>query len=242
VLLLLGVVFLGIELFVLPGFGVAGFAGLAMIAVSLILACQNFVLPETMQELRITTGATATLVVSSLVFAAIAYAMVSYIGKIPILSGLVLAPVPSPSGEDDVDDSMESASGIPAAKKVAIGAIGKTTTILRPQRPGDHRWSADGCRFDRRCDWRGSESPRRRNGLSTDHRGRGGTDDLNWLACVLPCAHFAMVRQPSCLLLNPPAQRCVTSRHSREILHVACSKSNSLATRGPFSAPAESAP
>lgn len=131
VLLLLGVVFLAIELFVLPGFGVAGFTGLALIAVSLVLACQDFVVPETMAELKVTTGAVATLVVSTLAFSGIAYAMISYIGSIPILSGLVLAPVPSTSAHDESDD-VSASGGIPAAKRVAIGAIGKTTTILRP--------------------------------------------------------------------------------------------------------------
>lgn len=131
VLFVLGVVFLAIELFVLPGFGVAGFVGLAMIATSIILACQNFVLPETTYELQTTSGAVATLLGSGAVFLVIAYAMTSYIGKIPFLSQLVLAPVPSPSADDD--DTVEATTlGIPAAKKVPIGAIGRTTTILRP--------------------------------------------------------------------------------------------------------------
>ncbi|WP_254510497.1 NfeD family protein [Anatilimnocola floriformis] len=127
-LFVLGAIFLAIELFVLPGFGVAGFAGLAMIATSLILACQNFVLPETTQEMQTTGAAVGTLVVSSLVFVGIAYAMMSYIGKIPLLSQLVLAPLPSAT--TDEDEAAET--GIPSIKKIPVGALGKTTTILRP--------------------------------------------------------------------------------------------------------------
>ena len=127
-LFVLGVIFLAIELFVLPGFGVAGFAGLALIATSIVLACQNFVLPETTYELQTTAGAVTTLLVSSVVFLGIAYAMTSYIGSIPMLSQLVLAPVSSNSADEEKD----AQTGVPSAKKIPIGALGKTTTILRP--------------------------------------------------------------------------------------------------------------
>ncbi len=42
----LGIVFLGVEIFVLPGFGIAGIAGIACIIVGLILSLQGFVIPD----------------------------------------------------------------------------------------------------------------------------------------------------------------------------------------------------
>jgi membrane-bound serine protease (ClpP class) len=42
----LGIVFLGVEVFVLPGFGIAGIAGIACVIVGLILSLQGFVLPD----------------------------------------------------------------------------------------------------------------------------------------------------------------------------------------------------
>lgn len=132
VLFVLGVIFLAIELFVLPGFGVAGFVGLAMIATSIILACQNFVLPETTYELQTTSSSIFLLFGSGTIFMIIAYIMSSYIGSIPVLSQLVLAPVPSPSAEEEDDAAEDASTGIPKAKKVPIGTIGRTTTILRP--------------------------------------------------------------------------------------------------------------
>jgi membrane-bound serine protease (ClpP class) len=42
----LGIVFLGVEIFVLPGFGIAGLAGIACIIAGLILSLQGFVLPD----------------------------------------------------------------------------------------------------------------------------------------------------------------------------------------------------
>jgi membrane-bound serine protease (ClpP class) len=130
VLFLVGIVFLGIELFVLPGFGVAGVMGLVMIGISIILACQTFVLPETMHDLQTTTGALATLLGSGLIFIGIAYAMTTYLGKIPLLSQLILAPAQPADGSYEPEDD-DKAVGV-AVKKIPIGAIGKSTTILRP--------------------------------------------------------------------------------------------------------------
>ena len=45
-IILLGAILLGIEIFVLPGFGVAGIAGLSCIVIGLILSFQDFVLPS----------------------------------------------------------------------------------------------------------------------------------------------------------------------------------------------------
>lgn len=141
VLFLVGVVFLGVELFVLPGFGIAGVTGLGLIGVSIVLACQNFVVPATSHDLQTTTTAVGTLVGSSVIFLAIAYAMTAYLGKIPILSQLVLAPAPT----RDADPHDSDAPGtVPAAKKVPIGALGKTITILRPS----GRASIDGLLLD----------------------------------------------------------------------------------------------
>jgi membrane-bound serine protease (ClpP class) len=45
-LLLIGVLLLGVEVFVLPGFGVAGISGLLFIAAGLVLSFQGFVVPD----------------------------------------------------------------------------------------------------------------------------------------------------------------------------------------------------
>lgn len=133
VLFLVGVVFLAVELFVLPGFGVAGVTGLGLIGVSIVLACQTFVVPASLYDFQTTTAAVGTLVGSTVIFLGIAYAMTAYLGQIPILSQLVLAPTPVRANEDDEADEREAAgAGVAKAKKVPVGAYGKTTTILRP--------------------------------------------------------------------------------------------------------------
>ena len=45
-IMLIGVLLLGVEVFVLPGFGIAGVAGLVVIAAGLVLSFQGFVLPD----------------------------------------------------------------------------------------------------------------------------------------------------------------------------------------------------
>jgi membrane-bound serine protease (ClpP class) len=133
VLFLLGLVFLGVELFILPGFGVAGVAGLSMIGLSIVLACQTFVVPATTHDLQTSTTAVGTLVGSSVVFLIIAYIMTAHLGRIPILSQLVLAPTPSRTEEDEAAENADPhLPTVPAAKKVPVGAFGKTVTILRP--------------------------------------------------------------------------------------------------------------
>jgi len=45
-LLILGIILLGVEIFVIPGFGIAGIAGISLIIIALILSMQDFVLPS----------------------------------------------------------------------------------------------------------------------------------------------------------------------------------------------------
>ncbi len=50
VLFLAGLGFLALELFVLPGFGIAGLSGMLLLGASLILASQDFVIPHTGEQ------------------------------------------------------------------------------------------------------------------------------------------------------------------------------------------------
>jgi membrane-bound serine protease (ClpP class) len=45
-IIIIGIMLLGVEMFVLPGFGIAGFAAIAMLAAGMILSLQDFVLPS----------------------------------------------------------------------------------------------------------------------------------------------------------------------------------------------------
>jgi membrane-bound serine protease (ClpP class) len=45
-IILLGLALMGVEMFVLPGFGIAGFAAILVIAIGLVLTLQDFVIPD----------------------------------------------------------------------------------------------------------------------------------------------------------------------------------------------------
>ena len=97
VLFVSGAVFLAMELFVIPGFGVAGVTGILLLLASLVLAGQNFILPTTSGE-AVVFGRTLMVVgVSATVFILVAALLSIYMGTIPVLNRLALKP-PDPTG------------------------------------------------------------------------------------------------------------------------------------------------
>jgi membrane-bound serine protease (ClpP class) len=86
-----GLCFLAVELFVLPGFGVAGVSGILLILVSLIMAGQSRV-PQTRQEWMTLTANLAALAGAMVVGAVAVYYLSRHFGRLPILNRLVLAP------------------------------------------------------------------------------------------------------------------------------------------------------
>ncbi len=130
VLILIGIILLGIEIFVIPGFGVAGVSGLLLIFAGIVA---TFIpdqpgqtipslfpaLPATIDGLK--TGA-ATLLTSLLV-SMIGMAMLSrYLPKMPLFRALVTAnPMPS---EVQLDDPYRGAAH--------VGDVGECEGMLRP--------------------------------------------------------------------------------------------------------------
>jgi membrane-bound ClpP family serine protease len=126
-----GVFFLLLELFVLPGFGVFGLGGGAMILASLVLASQTFVLPRTesqMNELRhsLTIVAAATVCVVGA-----ALLLRRYLPNAPMFRTLLLNPPPE---EELVDlDTREALADFTHL----VGQQGTATTNLMPAGKAD---------------------------------------------------------------------------------------------------------
>ena len=126
-----GIFFLLLEVLVLPGFGIFGLGGGAMILASLVLATQTFVLPRTesqMVELRhsltIVAAATLTVVIASI-------ALRRYLPSAPLFRKLLLNPTPE---EDLVDlDYRESLADF----SHLVGQQGVATTNLMPAGKAD---------------------------------------------------------------------------------------------------------
>ena len=120
-----GVLLLAVEIFVLPGFGVAGVGGIILIVVSMILACQNFIVPRTEHDWSTLLSSSFLVLSSCAGFAVVAGVMMRYFHVIPVLNNMIL--VPPGSSESDAQTN-----GKAIESAVQVGSIGRTETSLRP--------------------------------------------------------------------------------------------------------------
>ena len=124
-LLMLGVVLLGFELFVIPGFGMAGIAGLLFIAAGAILALQDFVIPDPSLPWEAELLAKNVLHVLGALFAAVFIALFFLRYVLPKLSIVIQGPYLDATLKDSHADSLEAGSA-------RVGATGVAMTFLRP--------------------------------------------------------------------------------------------------------------
>jgi membrane-bound serine protease (ClpP class) len=129
-ILMAGIILLGIEIFVLPGFGLAGFAGIVTIVIGMILAMQDFVIPDPslpwQKELLIKNsvralGAYLAAMISGLLF--IRYVM-------PAIPSSREGPYLTASLKNAHADTKET-------QKVRVGDTGTALTYLRPSGKAD---------------------------------------------------------------------------------------------------------
>ncbi len=126
-LFVVGLAFVLLELFVLPGMGVFGLGGIGMIFVSIVLAMQTFVIPRTAEDY-------AQLPVSlSMIFAAVAGLLVAmfffrkYLAHMPVFKRLMLN---SPGSDDSLLDMDQRESMV--NWQHLLGQSGRTVTPLVP--------------------------------------------------------------------------------------------------------------
>jgi membrane-bound ClpP family serine protease len=126
-LFLLGLIMIGLEIFVLPGFGVTGISGIALVIASLVLVTLER-MPETTQD-WLSIGATVTTLGISLVAAIVGACVLAwYLPHIPFASRLVL----QPPTEDERGVDRDAFGGRPDEAAALLGAIGVAATTLRP--------------------------------------------------------------------------------------------------------------
>jgi membrane-bound ClpP family serine protease len=127
VLLFLGGIFcVLIEVLVLPGFGIFGLGGGAMILASLILASQTFVLPRTESQMIELRHSLTIVAAASLIVVVSSIALRRYLPRAPIFSKLLLDPPPE---EDLIDlDHREALADF----SHLVGEQGVAATNLMP--------------------------------------------------------------------------------------------------------------
>jgi len=127
-----GVIFLAVELFLIPGFGVVGIMGIGLMMAGLVLASQEFALPTNNAQLTTMTTSTLTTLLSGVVCFVICALTVRHMEAIPILNRLMLKP--QQPAVEALDDVSEDAKPWPpkGAAPLNLGDWGVATTLLRP--------------------------------------------------------------------------------------------------------------
>jgi membrane-bound serine protease (ClpP class) len=121
-----GVFFLLLEVLVLPGFGIFGLGGGAMILASLVLATQTFVLPRTESQMVDLRHSLTIVAASTLLVIASSIALRRYLPNAPVFRKLLLNPPPEEELVDlDYRESLADFSHL-------VGEQGVATTNLMP--------------------------------------------------------------------------------------------------------------
>ncbi|MDX1928442.1 MAG: NfeD family protein, partial [Pirellulaceae bacterium] len=126
ILFVAGLVSLGIELFVLPGFGLFGIGGLLMLLVSIVLASQTFVWPTTsaqLEEFSMNLFWVACLALGGMIGILV---MHKQLERLPMLRWVTL----QPAGAVDLDE-LEARESLVHWEHL-LGQEGITTTRLNP--------------------------------------------------------------------------------------------------------------
>jgi len=123
----IGILFIGAEIFVIPGFGVAGITGLTLTLGSLVMASRRFTMPGGGGTDWNALGTDVTVVVGAFLgFLIVAIILASYMGSIPGLNRLTLQAEVDSSSQETLTDST------PPWQRVQLGQNGTTVSPLRP--------------------------------------------------------------------------------------------------------------
>ena len=128
----LGIACLGIEIFVLPGFGLFGISGALMIVLSLVMASQDFVLPQSnvqwatlRNNLLIVFGAMASLVLALII-------QLMFFDSVPGLGRFRLDTPEPDSSPDGYDVGNLAVGSSPYLALPQVGEHGVADSVLRP--------------------------------------------------------------------------------------------------------------
>ncbi len=123
VIFVVGIALLAVELFLIPGFGVVGIAGILCVLASLVLSLQKFTIPHYDFQVPILMR-NLFMVFGSLLGATIVFMLaIQFMPRTPLLSRLVLA------GSETAESGFVVAS---AGRRHLIGKTGIVTSDLRP--------------------------------------------------------------------------------------------------------------
>ena len=130
-----GVLCLIAELVIIPGFGVVGLTGVVLILVSLIMACQKFLIPQNNRELTQLTHTLLIIFCSGGGFLLAAFLISKKFGSIPLFNKMMLRPPHPVYGFRDEPANLANppvASPLENQITVKIGDVGIAQSSMRP--------------------------------------------------------------------------------------------------------------
>ncbi len=131
----IGVILLFIEIFIIPGFGLAGTAGIICILVGLFGILignrpDEIPWPKTDFDWELFTNGALALVLGFTGFVFVAWLLAKYLPKMQLFGGLLLAPAMAKQG-DEMEISMTAPPGIEELS-IKVGDVGVVLSALRP--------------------------------------------------------------------------------------------------------------
>ncbi len=134
-LFVVGLILLLVEIFVLPGFGVAGISGIMLIFAGLFGMLvknppQRVPWPQSDVDWQIFNDGAVGLLIGMIGFIVLAWVVSRYLPKVSFLSGLILSPSEAKTGSEF--EAHVSAPPDERVSQLSIGQIGQTITALRP--------------------------------------------------------------------------------------------------------------
>ena len=128
-LFFVGLIFLALEIFVIPGFGIFGIGGLVMIVISIVLASQTFIIPRNSEELARLPVSLSMVVAASGGFLTALFVIRRFLPTMPMFQRLMLPP---PGSDSSVSPTQRSKRESLVDRSHLEGRIGVTKTPLVP--------------------------------------------------------------------------------------------------------------
>tara|TARA_R110002073_G_C9465717_1_gene579037 strand:- start:26 stop:1537 length:1512 start_codon:yes stop_codon:yes gene_type:complete len=129
-LFVIGLLFIAAEVFVIPGFGVAGISGIVLSLGSLVMASRRFLMPHSSEELASLGMDVLTVVGAFVAFLIALLVLAQYLSEIPGLSRLTLKPTVALEGSGT--NAGMAATSLPGWQRVEVGSVGEAISALRP--------------------------------------------------------------------------------------------------------------
>ncbi len=133
-LFMLGMVLLGIEFFVIPGFGVFGVSGILMTMVSLVMASNTFSGMSATESFEQSMSSLGSLVAALVTVIGVAVVLNRFLPSIPFINRLILTPPGYAANDGEglrLKPSLLSRTSVNTSP-INVGMIGKTASSLRP--------------------------------------------------------------------------------------------------------------